>query len=377
MRLGTMKTQFQFKNIPHKLYMWYQKYHPLTIDDILSEHNRSYLQHMKTWSKNVEFNENISYRGRPKKNEIQQLISNKKPGVVIVGDVGTGKTCMLDVFSKIVDLDVVSFECSKMSRKNFDEFFKQTVTYKNVTNLDRGKVFRFDELESLADGDNLQLSDIIRCIKSSKIPFVGSIHTKYLSRISEYKRLVNIYVIQKPNPDEMNMFVSRICRSEGLPSLPLNVLLNYDIRSYITSIELGWNGANDIFIHDNNTAIDRLRNGQCVGYSVNNINIILHENYPYADDTCSSISYLAETDVFFHDTIDNVFFDYLEFCGNYRTIRSFTSGMHMKPASLWTKTSNLNYKKKLHKEKIKDSRLDNTYDALTTYTIERLHHNVE
>jgi hypothetical protein len=355
--------------------MLYTKYHPKTLDEIINEKNRLYLNEMLSWCTSVTFDDNIKHRGRPKKSDTFERISTKKPGTIFVGDVGVGKTSMLDVFQRLIkpDMDTVTFECSKISRKNFDEFFKQTVSYKNVLNFNKKKLIRFDELESLSEGDNLQLSDIIKCIKTSKMPFIGSIHNKYLNRILEYKRFINIYIINKPTICERETFIENVCKAEGYNfTEAMKVPYDYDLRSYLTSIEFSWNSHKDVFINDNNEAISKLRHGKCIGYSVNNMNIVLHENYPYAKDACKSIRYLCDGDGFANESIENIYIEYIASC-NYRVITALDENMALRPASLWTKTSNANLKRKLNKERIRDRVLDNTFDALTTSTIERLH----
>lgn len=349
--------------------MWYVKYHPKTIDDIISKKNKEFMTHMLDWMEHVDCSEEIiKTRGRPKKNDA--VCQYKKPGIIIVGDTGVGKTAMMDIFANSCNADTVIFECQKMSKKNYETFFKQAVSYKNVTDLNRKKFIRFDDMESLTECDNVQISDIFRCIKNTKIPFIGTINSKHLNKISEFKRYVNIIHITPPTSDEMGQFIKRVYESEGRTSVP-EPFVGPDIRLYLTTSEYGWSDYPDIFMNDGNKAITRLKDGDCVGYSVNNINIILHENYPYMDRSCKSIHHLATSDTFADDALESPLVEYIDVYGN-RGALKHCDITTLRPASIWTKTSNMHYKKKLLKEKIKNENLDNTHDALTTYNVLRL-----
>lgn len=349
--------------------MWYVKYHPKTLDDIISQKNKELMKHMLDWMKHVDCSEEITKtRGRPKKNEA--LCQYKKPGIILVGNTGSGKTGMMDVFAKLCDADTVLFECQKMSKKTYETFFKQAVTYKNVTDLNRKKFIRFDDMESLTECDNVQINDIFRCIKSTKIPFIGSINSRHMNKISEFKRYVNIIHIDTPTPDEMGHFMKRVYDTEGRKSTP-DPFVGSDIRIYLTTCEYGWSDYPDIFMNDGNRAIKQLKEDQCVGYSVNNINIILHENYPYMDSSCKSVQHLATSDLFVEDALDSPLVEYIDVYGN-RGALKHCEITTIRPASIWTKTSNMHYKKKLLKEKIKSENLDNTHDALSTYNVLRL-----
>jgi len=352
--------------------MWYQKYAPQSHDDIIKPENKHIINQMMEWISKVECSDEITkVRGRPKKCE--GLCQEKKAGLVLIGPTGVGKSAVLDVFCRMCEsnFDVVVFDCAKMSRKNYEAFFKQTMTYKNVTNLQKGKVIRFDDMESLSDGDNLQLADIIKCVKTTKIPFIGTLHSKYANKLNDFKRFVNIINITAPTLDQMSKFVEQVYAKENM--LPRQIPFNgTDVRVYLTACEFGWNDVPDVFVVDGNKAIEQLKHRHCVGYSVNNVNIILHENYPYMNPDCGSIRTLALSDVFLDDSIDNPYICYLESYGNYGTLHSCDLTTKLRPASLWTKTSNMHFKKKLLKEKVKDNKLDNTYDALTTYNATRI-----
>lgn len=346
--------------------MWYVRYHPKTIDDIISEKNKEYVKHILDWIENIDFSEEIvKMRGRPKKNDA--VCQYKKPGVIIIGDTGVGKTALLDVFARSCNADSVLFECQKMSKKNYETFFKQAVSYKNVSDLRRKKFIRFDDMESLTECDNVQLSDIFRCVKGTKIPFIGTIHRKHSNKIDEYKRFVNIIHVDPPTPEEMHAFM---IRAIGYVPQPF---VGPDVRLYLTACEYGWSDHPDIFVNDGNRAIQVLKDGSCVGYSVNNMNIILHENYPYMNEDCASIRYLAISDMFSDDAIESPYVKYIDEYGNKGAIRQCDTRGGIRPASIWTKTSNMHYKKKMTKEKVRDERLDNTYDAMTTYNAQRMH----
>lgn len=356
--------------------MWYVKYHPKSIDDIISKNNKIFLKHMLDWIENVDCSEEIiKMRGRPKKNDA--VCQYKKPGVIIVGDTGVGKTALMDIFASSCDADTVLFECQKMSRKNYETFFKQAVAYKNVTNFNRKKFIRFDDMESLAECDNVQLSDIFRCVKSTKIPFVGTLHSKHLNKIMDFKRCVNIIHIGQPTDDEMKVFMEKICENESRTLHDLEPYVGPDIRLYLTTCEYGWSDHPDIFMSDGNKAIKGLKGNGCVGYSINNVNIILHENYPYMDKSCYAIKHLADSDLFVDDSIESPFIEYIDVYGNRGALTYCDIPCKMRPASLWTKTSNMHYKKKLLKERVKEERLDNTYDGLTTYNALRLNVDVK
>lgn len=349
--------------------MWYVKYHPKTTDDIISKKNKEIIGHMLKWMEHLDFSEEIvKTRGRPKKSDA--MCQYKKPGTILIGDTGVGKTAMMDVFAGSCNADTVLFECQKMSKKNYETFFKQAVSYKNVTDLNRKKFIRFDDMESLTECDNVQLSDIFRCVKSTKIPFIGTIHSKHLNKIAEFKRYVNIIEIKAPTTTEMSNFMKHVYEKEGREPFAES-FVGPDVRLYLTMCEYGWSDYPDIFVSDGNKAIKRLKDDECVGYSVNNINIILHENYPYIDDSCESIRHLAVSDIFVEDALDSQLIEYIDVYGNRGALR-YCDITTIRPASIWTKTSNMHYKKKLMKEKIRNENLDNTHDALTTYNAARL-----
>jgi len=350
--------------------MWYVKHHPKTIDDIISQKNKDFMKHMLDWIENVDCSEEIvKTRGRPKKNDA--VCQYKKPGVIIVGDTGVGKTALMDVFARSCNADTVLFECQKMSKKNYETFFKQAVSYKNVTDLKRKKFIRFDDMESLAECDNVQLSDIFRCVKSTKIPFIGTIHVKHINKIMEFKRFVNIIQIKEPTVDEMNDFMKGVYEKESR-NTEILPFVGTDIRLYLTTCEYGWSDHPDIFVNDGNKAIKQLKTNECVGYSINNVNIILHENYPYMDKSCESIKHLAWSDMFVEDSLESPFVEYIDVYGNRGALTHCDMLDKIRPASVWTKTSNMHFKKKLLKEKVKNEQLDNTYDGLTTYNVMRL-----
>lgn len=352
--------------------MWYVTHHPKTAggEDFHFKKHGYILDTMLEWMSHVDCTEDIQQtRGRPKKNDA--VCQYKKPGIILVGDTGVGKTVILDMFGKMCHADAVQFECQKMSRKNYEEFFKQAMTYKNITDLQRRKFIRFDDMESLAECDNIQLSDIMRCVKNANVPFVGTLHRKFLHKILEFKRYVNILVVDPPSDREMMLFMQRVYEKEGRPYVHVP-FIGHDIRLYMTQCEHGWTDHSDIFVNDGNKAIVALKQNKCVGYSVHNVNIILHENYPYMNRSCESIKYLSESDIFMEDTIENPYIDYIDTYGNKGTIDQFPDINKLRPASLWTKTSNMHYKKKLLKEKVRDLHLDNTYDALTTFNALRL-----
>ena len=263
---------------------------------------------------------------------------------------------------------VIEFECNKMSRKNYDLFVKQSMTYKDVTDLNKKKLMLFDDIESMSDGDNLQVGDIIKSIKTMKIPFVGALHSRHVNKISEYKRFLNIVHVIPPTPKEMEAHVAKIGVKFPRP------FEGGDVRQFLMACDVGWSDNPDIFVHDSQRAMMCLKEKKCVGYSINNMNIILHENYPYMDESCESIVNLATGDQFHDDAIESPYVDYLETIGNLGIIqrldaRAFTN---LKPASLWTKMCNVQYKKKLMKESVKKNNLDNTYDAITTHNARRL-----
>lgn len=338
-----------------------------TLDDVISSKNREIIVGMVDWCKNVDCKNDSSMklRGRPKKDEHKNY---KKPGTIIIGDVGVGKTFVLEVFAALSEYSMVDFECNKMSRKNYEMFVKQSMTYKDVTNLEKPKMLRFDDMESLSDGDNLQIGDIIKSVKTMMIPFVGTLHTKYANKISEYKRFLNIVFVESPTPEEMSEFVVRMNFKHPRP------FPGGDVRQYLIACDVGWSDNPDVFVNDSQRAMMMLKERRCVGYSINNMNILLHENYPYMDDSCESIVDLARSDEFYDDSIENPYIEYLETLGNLSIIRKLDASTFskLKPASLWTKTCNAQYKKKVMKEYIQKNDLDNTYDAITTHNAGRL-----
>lgn len=339
----------------------------MDLDDVISSKNREIIANMVDWSKHVDCKDdsNVKLRGRPKKDEHKNY---KKSGTIVVGDVGVGKTYILDAFAVLSGYSMIEFERGKMSRKNYEMFVKQSMTYKDVTNLDKPKMMRFDDMESLSDGDNLQIGDIIKSIKTMKIPFVGTLHTKYMNKILEYKRFLNIVFVESPTTEEMEDYVKRAKYKYPRP------FPGGDVRQYLIACEVGWSDNPDIFVSDSQRAMTCLKEHHCVGYSINNMNILLHENYPYMDDSCDAIVDLARSDAFYDDSIENPYIDYMEVLGNLSIIRKLesTSFSKLKPASLWTKMCNVQYKKKMMKEYVHKNNLDNTHDAITTYNACRL-----
>lgn len=339
----------------------------MNLDDVISAKTRDVLVNMIDWVANVDYKDetSVKLRGRPKKDEHKNY---KKPGTIIVGDVGVGKTFLLRKFVTLSGRSIIEFESNKMSRKNYELFVKQSTTYKDVTDLNKKKILLFDDIESMSDGDNLQVGDIIKSIKTMKIPFVGALHTRYVNKISEYKRFLNIISIEPPTPKEMEAHVAKIGVKFPRP------FEGGDVRQFLIACDIGWSDNPDMFVHDSQRALVCLKEKRCVGYSINNMNIILHENYPYIDESCESIVNLATSDQFYDDSIENPFIDYLETIGNLGIIQSLKarSFNNLKPASLWTKMCNVQYKKKLMKEFVKKNNLDNTYDSITTHNARRL-----
>ena len=145
-----------------------------------------------------------------------------------------------------------------------------------------------------------------------KIPFVGTLHTKYMNKISEYKRFLNIVFVESPTTEEMEDYVKRAKYKYPGP------FPGGDVRQYLIACEVGWSDNPDIFVNDSQRAMMCLKKNHCVGYSINNMNILLHENYPYMDDSCDAIVDLVRSDAFYDDSIENPYIDYMEVLGNLR-----------------------------------------------------------
>ena len=96
---------------------------------------------------------------------------------------GVGKTYVLDTFAVIFEI-MIEFECGKMSRKNYEMFVKQSMTYKDVTNLDKPKMIRFDDMESLSTETPTDRRHYWTC-KDHEDTFRGNFHTKHMNKISE------------------------------------------------------------------------------------------------------------------------------------------------------------------------------------------------
>ena len=351
--------------------MLYQTLHPHSMDDIIVPENKKLIHDMLEWTHKVKFFDDQKTRGRPKKEDTIKTFNEKISCTLLCGPTGCGKTAILDTFIRMTNLEVVHLECDKYSRKSFDSVFTNIIESKNVNDVDIKKLIVFEEFDSIIDGEQLQFSDILKYIKSSYIPFVGTINSKHIIKLMDYKRYINIIHIHVPTFEQLHKYLSEKLEKDvdidGYTS---------DVRNAIISLD--YKSKKDSFSNDSLQAIYSLcNNGTSHGYSVNNVNITLHENYPYIDESCKSIKYLALSDIFHNDNLDNSYIKYLNDYGNISICNNIKlpHKYKFKSASLWTKMSNQAFKRKSIKEYIAKNNLNPSYDCVNSKTIQNLYDN--
>ena len=302
------------------------------------------------WITNVTFNSKTA-KGRPKKST--DYFSKECCILAIIGDTGSGKTFFLNTFLNKYN-NYLTYEIQEeFNKKAIEEKLQMTSQFQNILFPNKHNILVIEDLDSIFETEQIAFIDIIKIVRKYKIPLLCTINSTYVNKIQDNKRSVICYNLPTPTPHEFeNVFNFKYESS--------------DIRAMLIEKEYRSN-SRDIFSTDNEKAIKELKKGKVIGYNPLNINIIIHENYPYFDN--SVIKTLANSDIL--DTNDKTRIEIFDIITN-RKLSSKIPDCKMRPASFWTKTSNIQHKKKQMKNDIINDGLNSSFDVFTTRSIEEV-----
>ncbi len=194
--------------------LWVEKYAPNNIDSIVG--NKLSVTKAKNWIKN--------YKSKKE---------NTKPGLLIVGSPGIGKTTLAKILLKEFNYETVEFNASDIrNQKLVKENFKNIIGKISITSMMGVKKkigIIMDEVDGMSSGDKGGMSELISFINPNKglrknkkkplqynNPIICISNEDFDKKINDLKKECEVLKFQKPKRSELYDLVSKICENEKL-----------------------------------------------------------------------------------------------------------------------------------------------------------------
>lgn len=186
--------------------LWIDKYKPKNINDLLG--NKDEIKQINEWLK-----------------------KGKERGLIISGDYGTGKSCIINIILKEHNYEIIEYNMTYYKNKNdIKEFIKGCTNYKHI-NKNKKKCLVIEEVDNM---DRNIITKIQEKIKEKGWPII-LICKENSKKEKEMKNLCKIIKIKKPEYEELKKLTKKIIKNENLK---LNdEIINYCIEKSESNIQ--------------------------------------------------------------------------------------------------------------------------------------------
>lgn len=192
-----IKTLKKFMNYEKKDF--YSRYLPRTYKDLFYSRPDTDISSIYMWLKNFR---------RSIKREIWEKDVHQS-NLLLIGAPGVGKTIILNVIAKELNLDILEFNSSNVkNRALFKRQIKEYMEFNNVLEYNKNKIIIIEELETIISCDKTLMGDILEILnpKKSKIPIIIIITPEVMKKIKLLKCWT--ITINKPTKKEMTIFIN-------------------------------------------------------------------------------------------------------------------------------------------------------------------------
>jgi hypothetical protein len=188
--------------------LWTDKYKPSNISELIC---------------NKEYVEQIT----------RLLNNNKKSTIIITGNHGIGKTCMVNTILKELNYCIKTINFNKIKQKNIEEILNSLIKNNNILSLlykkENKSILVIDNLDSISSKTEINcINDIISTNDSKKIiPIILIGNNKHNKFISEIKKKATSYIKMKsPCVNDMFEIIKYISKKENMKWENDNVIIN-------------------------------------------------------------------------------------------------------------------------------------------------------
>ncbi len=153
--------------------MWVNKYKPKSLNEYVGQ--KESVETFLEWIRNWKQGRSLLFHGSP----------------------GTGKTCLIETFSKENNYEFIEMNASDFrDRKQIEEVLGQSM--KQASLFGRKKIFLIDEIDGLAGRQDLGgVGAIIKIIKESKFPVVMTCNNSYDKKLRTLRECCQLVQFKK------------------------------------------------------------------------------------------------------------------------------------------------------------------------------------
>jgi replication factor C subunit 1 len=288
--------------------MLIHKYKPENLENIIG--NKTCINSIQSWFENW----------CPLKTNSQNICA------LVSGPNGIGKTLMVELFIKNMDLNPIQLNPDECADKDYiiKTILPSIKRIKSFTN--KQNIFIIHDIDCYDDYGFI--SSIIASLKETKIPVIATCNNRYDQSLKPLITYCLDIKFQKPSSNDIVKFIKPILKKESIPmnDAILNQFIedsNCDIRNILNNLELFSSGNTNTKDKTNSNIFEVTKqfmsqnvelNDKQILFWMNNdiLPLMIHENYPtnnikmkaessYLHNIAESIHSLSDIDLFEKD----------------------------------------------------------------------------